>query len=99
MNIQLVYVGLAQARPNNNIFLKGDTYARFTLCCSDFSVSHGGQSDVTTHVLGKQHKEMAKASFSSRSIVSMFKPKVSAGAIESEALWPCLWLSILFLDQ
>ena len=63
-----------------------DTYARCTQCCSDFTVSHDGLSDVTTHVLGKQHKEMAKASSSSRSIVSMFKPKVSEGAITSEAL-------------
>ena len=68
-------------------FLKGDTYARYTLYCSDFTISHGGRSDVTTHVQGKHHKEMAKASSSSRSIVSMFKPKVSAGAMKSEALW------------
>ena len=68
-------------------FIIGDTYARCTLCCSDFNIAHGGRNDVTTHVKGKHHKDAAKASSSSRSIISMFKPKASTGATESEALW------------
>lgn len=66
---------------------KGAGYARCTLCCSDFTINHGGRNDVTTHVKGKHHKEMATASSSSRSITSMFNPKVSESAIKAEALW------------
>ena len=47
---------------------------------------HHGRNDVTTHVKGKHHKEMATASSSSRSITSMFNPKVSESAIKAEAL-------------
>lgn len=55
-------------------------------CAALTSPYHGGRNDVTTHVQGKHHKEMAKASSSSRSISSIFKPKVQPGVIESEAL-------------
>ena len=67
--------------------LKGGSYARSTPCYSDFTINHGGRNDVTTHVKGKHHKEMATASSSSRSITSMFNPKVSESAIKAEALW------------
>ena len=49
---------------------KGNMYAR---CSSDFNISHGGRNDVSSHVQGKHHWEMSKASSSSRSIASMFK--------------------------
>ena len=62
-------------------------YARCVLCCSDITINHGRRNDVTTHVKGKQHKEMAMASSSARSITSMFNPKVSESAIKAEALW------------
>ena len=41
---------------------------------------------MTTHVQGKQI-EMAKASSSSRSIVSFLKPQASQSIIEAESLW------------
>ena len=40
------------------------------MCSSDFSVSHGGGDDVTTHVRGKHHKDIAKASSTSKSVAS-----------------------------
>uniref|UniRef100_A0A1X7VIF7 DUF4371 domain-containing protein n=1 Tax=Amphimedon queenslandica TaxID=400682 RepID=A0A1X7VIF7_AMPQE len=67
--------------------LHGNTYARCTLCCSNFSISHGGRNDVTTHVHGKHNMEMAKAASSSRCISSMFKPNKAAAAIKAEAVW------------
>ena len=33
-----------------------DEYARCTLCLSDFSISHGGQNNVTTHTTSKPHR-------------------------------------------
>ena len=59
--------------------------------------SHGGRNDVTTHFKGKQHKEMAMASSSSRSITSMFNPKVSESAIKAEALWAIFIIIIFYL--
>ena len=46
----------------NCMYFSGDTFAHysFCMCSSDSSVSHGG-IDVTTHVRGKHHKDMAKA--------------------------------------
>ena len=40
----------------------GTTYLRCTICTTDFNISHGGRNDMTTHVRGKHHKDMAKAS-------------------------------------
>ena len=48
----------------------GDTFARCTLCLSDFSVSHGGRNDVTTHVNGKRHKEATSAASTSSAVTS-----------------------------
>lgn len=56
------------------------------MCSSDFSIAYGGRSDVTTHVRGKHHRDMAVAC-SSRSVTSFFRPTVSQGVIRAEALW------------
>ena len=61
-------------------------YARCSICASDFGVSHSGRHDVTTHVRGKHHIEMAKSS-SSRSVASFFRPQTSQAGIEAESLW------------
>ena len=65
----------------------GDTYARCTICSPDFNISRGGHNDVTTHVQGKHHRDMAKAVSSTRSIGSCFRPQTLQGVIEAEALW------------
>ena len=46
----------------------------------------GGRHDVTIHVRGKHHIDMAKAC-SSRSVASFFKPQASQAVIEAESLW------------
>ena len=68
----------------NCICIPGDTYAWCTLCQSDFSIAHGGRSDVTTHVNGKHHYSAAS---SSGSIKAHFQSKVSDKQIEAEARW------------
>ena len=67
--------------------MSGNTYARCTLCCIDFGVSHGGRNDVTHHVRSKRHVEMASASTSTSSIVSHFRPQVNDMVIEAEVRW------------
>lgn len=67
--------------------LTGDTYARCTLCLSDFSVSHGGRNDVTTHVNGKHHKGLAVDASTTRSVTSFFKPEVAKSVITAETRW------------
>ena len=42
---------------------------------------------MTIHVQGKHHKEMAKASSSSRSVTSFFRPECSPRILEVESLW------------
>ena len=57
------------------------------ICSSDFSIAHGGRHDVSTHVKGKHHIEMAKPC-SSRSVASFFRPQaVSQNVIRAKALW------------
>ena len=72
---------------NSIIIIIGDTYARCTICSSDFNISHGGRNDVTTHVRGKHHTDMAKATSSTRSLGSYLRSQTSQGAIEAEAFW------------
>lgn len=62
----------------DHILILGNTCARCTLCSSDFSIAHGGRNDVTTHVKGKHHKDIAM------SVVSFLKPQ---GVIQAEAMW------------
>ena len=66
---------------------KGDLYARCTYCSSDFLVSHGGKSDVSTHVAGTEHKKAFASSTTSRSILSMFNAGNSNQQIEAEVRW------------
>ena len=46
---------------------KGIKLAKCTLCCSDFSVSHGGFNDVTRHVNGIIHVENLREAQNSHS--------------------------------
>ena len=52
-----------------------------------FSVSHGGQSDVTKHVGIKRHIEMSKASSWSRFMSSFFQFAATDRMIEAETRW------------
>ena len=69
------------------IIMLGDTHARCTICGIDISVSHGGRNDVTKHISVKNHRDMASASASSRSISSFLRPSTSQKAIEAEMRW------------
>ena len=53
----------------------------------DFSVSHGGKNDVTSHVSSKHHKEAATSASSSQSILSFFQPRKQDKVTEAEARW------------
>ena len=65
----------------------GNTFARCTLCCSDFNISHGGRNDVTTHINGKKHKSLAADASATQSVAAFFRPEVSKGVIEAETRW------------
>ena len=45
------------------------------LCCSDFSVGHGGANDVQTHIQSKKHKSFVDSSAGTSSIAKFFQPK------------------------
>ena len=62
-------------------------YARCTLCAIDFSVSHGGRNDVTSHLKSKRHNDMSMAMASSTPITSLFQSQTSDQAIEAEVRW------------
>ena len=49
--------------------------ARCTLCCSDFSIGHGGANDVQTHIQSKKHKSFVDSSAGTSSIAKFFQPK------------------------
>jgi hypothetical protein len=36
---------------------KGENFASYTVCRSDFSVGHGGENDITRHAASPKHKE------------------------------------------
>ncbi len=65
----------------------GNLFAWCTLCCCDFNISHGGRNDVTTHVNGKKHRELAAAASSTQSVTSFFRPAVEKSVIEAETRW------------
>jgi hypothetical protein len=65
----------------------GDTFARCVLCNSDFSIGHGGRNDVTAHVKGKRHNDIATAAGSSKSVSSYFSQPASQKTISAEARW------------
>lgn len=72
---------------------KGNTYAHCSFCISDFSISHGGRNDVTTHVGGKHHQQAVKSSSSSKSLSSMLASSsrraasLAESTIEAEVRW------------
>ena len=49
---------------------KGNTFAQCVLCSSDFSISHGGRRDITTHVSGE--RQQRKATLTSKSVSMYF---------------------------
>ena len=66
---------------------KGIKFTRCTLCCSDFSVSHGGFNDVTRHVNGIIHVENLREAQSSLSLTSFFEgspPSISTQVMSAE---------------
>ena len=65
----------------------GNKFALCTLCATDFSITHGGQNDIQKHVSTKHHQQMAKASTSSRTVTSFFRPQVQHSTIEAETRW------------
>ena len=65
----------------------GPTFARCGRCLSDFSSSHGGRNDVTTHVNGNHHQEKRQAALSTRSITSFYNPEIMQRLIEAETRW------------
>lgn len=62
----------------------GDTYAHCSLCPSDFSVSHGGRNDVTTHWGGKRHKQAEKDASASRSVRTQLR-QIGVGGVASSS--------------
>ncbi|XP_077422813.1 uncharacterized protein LOC144052536 [Vanacampus margaritifer] len=67
---------------------KGENYANCTLCRQDFSVGHGGISDVNDHVGTKKHKSNANDSNSSGKISTFFvAPTDSLDVINAEVLF------------
>ena len=65
----------------------GTTFARCSVCNIDISVAHGGRNDITKHIGVKNHRELAAASASSRSLSSFFEPSTSLKVIEAETRW------------
>ena len=71
----------------NLYLLLGNTFARCTICASDFRIANGGRYDVTKHISGKHHKDMAASASASASVTSFFKPQTAQSVIEAEARW------------
>ena len=63
----------------------GEHHARCNLCSTDFSVSHGGLSDVEKHVNTKNHKTIAEAT-RGRSLTSFFATSSDVSVINAEVL-------------
>ncbi len=68
-------------------FALGNTFARCTLCSTDFSISNGGKSNVTSHLKGKKHMELVAGSSSTMSVTSFFETQFPKTVIEAEAQW------------
>lgn len=62
---------------------KSDSDVRFLTYCTDFSVSHGGKSDITQHLKSEKHKVALSAASSSNTVSKIFK-SVTAGVKELE---------------
>ena len=77
--------------------------AHRALCSHDFSVSHGGRNNVTSHIKTNCHKDMAKVASTSKSLSSLslyilyyleslpkyfrYRPQVAQKTIRAEAMW------------
>ena len=61
---------------------KGNKFAFCEFCRTDFSINHGGHSDVTKHVGTAKHKGNAKDVQSSRSL-AMFLPGSSKSSTDN----------------
>ena len=57
-----------------------EVHPRARLCCSDFSVGHGGANDVQTHIQSKKHKSFvdSSAGTSTSSIAKFSSPRITA---------------------
>lgn len=57
------------------------------MCCSDFSVAHGGKNDVVAHINTKRHKEAGKSASTSKSVAAFFLSLISIAG--QSKLKPC----------
>ena len=66
---------------------RSENYVRCTLCCSDFSIGHGGAYDIQAHIKSIKRRSAAEAIESNRgcNIVNFFPPKDNA-VIRAEVL-------------
>lgn len=70
---------------------RNSSSARCTLCCSDFSIAHGGKSDIDGkggHLHTAKHKNAATAAENSHSIMAHFT-KPDYRVIRAETLMSC----------
>lgn len=65
----------------------GPIFARCSVCNIDISVSHGGRNDITKHIGVKNHRDLASAASSSRSLSAIFERPTSLRVIEAETRW------------
>ena len=63
---------------------KGTGYATCTLCRSDFSIEHGGRTDITTHQGSEKHKAAATQHRSQPSILGHLAKGRPDGVINAE---------------
>ena len=62
-------------------------------CNLDFCVSHGGKSDVSSHVSSRRHRDATRESSSSLSISSFCQPKRQQKVTAAEARWALFTLN------
>ena len=74
----------------------GVTYAHCSLCNSDFSVAHGGRSNITSHISGKIHKRNCEAASSLASITSLSSHKRLMCKLKLRLVGVCSWLNIIY---
>ena len=65
--------------------LKGEHFARCSLCSCDFSVGHGGSNDVHVHVKSVKHRAGEDDREGNQDIATFFRPKDN-GTIRAEVL-------------
>lgn len=62
---------------------KSDSDVRCLTCSTNFSVSHGGKSDISQHLKSEKHKLALSAASSSSTVSKFFKP-ITCGTAEME---------------